>query len=76
MKSHKKVVLNQSDEEQILEYLIANPTFFIRYPHVLDKIVLPHPVKGTISLLEAQQKRSYKNANRQYESYVGDYFLQ
>ena len=57
MKSHKKVVLNQSDEEQILEYLIANPTFFIRYPHVLDKIVLPHPVKGTISLLEAQQKR-------------------
>lgn len=56
-KSRKKHALKQSDEEHILEYLIANPQFFIRYPEALDKIELPHPVKGTISLLEAQQKR-------------------
>lgn len=53
----KKLALKPNDEQHILEYLIENPTFFIRHPDVLDKIVLPHPVKGTISLLEAQQKR-------------------
>lgn len=45
------------DESVIANYLISHSDFFIRNPEVLDYISIPHPVKGTISLIEAQQKR-------------------
>lgn len=64
----KKTALKLSDEKNILEYLVANPSFFIRYPQILDQIVLPHPVKGTISLLEAQQKRLKESVKSLKES--------
>ncbi|MBQ8708682.1 MAG: DUF484 family protein [Succinivibrionaceae bacterium] len=55
IRPQKKLKLSQEDE--IARYLIENPAFFIRHPEVLDQVQLPHPEKGSISLLEAQQKR-------------------
>jgi hypothetical protein len=46
----------QSTEEQIINHLRADPTFFERNAHLLTEIYLPSPHgKGTISLGERQQ---------------------
>ncbi len=56
-KGSKKINLKPNHESDIARYLIENPAFFIRHPEVLDSVEVPHPVKGAISLVEAQQKR-------------------
>jgi hypothetical protein len=56
-RSSRKLNLRPVHEDDIASYLIANPAFFIRHPEVLDAVEIPHPVRGSISLVEAQQKR-------------------
>lgn len=53
----KKILLKPGNEPDIAEYLIKNPAFFIRHSEVLDNVKIPHQVKGTMSLVEAQQER-------------------
>jgi len=46
----------QPTEEQITEFLRADPTFFERNAHLLTEIYLPSPHgSGTVSLAERQQ---------------------
>ena len=53
----KRLVLKPKNETDIAEYLIDNPAFFIRHPEVLDNAEIPHHIRGTMSLVEAQQER-------------------
>lgn len=45
------------DEELIAGYLEANSDFFLRHPQLLQTLRIPHQQKGTVSLVEVQQKR-------------------
>ena len=48
----QKVVLN---EQQVADYLVENPQFFLNYPSALEKINLPHHSGyRTVSLVERQ----------------------
>ncbi|GAB3024937.1 DUF484 family protein [Bowmanella dokdonensis] len=40
--------------EQVRDYLLANPDFFLYYPGILDLLRIPHQQKGTVSLVERQ----------------------
>ncbi len=50
-------------ESGILRYLAANPDFFVRHPHLLDDMTLPHDCGQAVSLLEYQVRR-LQNKNR------------
>lgn len=44
-------------DEQVIEFLGANPDFFVRYPHVLPQLRIPHQQKGSVSLVERQAEQ-------------------
>lgn len=44
-------------EQQIKDYLQANPDYFSRHTALLDTLMIPHSRKGMISLVEAQLAR-------------------
>ncbi len=68
----KKILLKPNNENDIAEYLIDNPAFFIRHPEVLDSVEIPHHIKGTMSLAEAQQKR-YRDRIRSLSDKIKDF---
>ena len=41
-------------EKNVVEYLTEHPNFFTTHPHLLAKLSVVHPQKGTLSLVEAQ----------------------
>ena len=41
-------------EKNVVEYLTEHPNFFTTHPHLLAKLSVIHPQKGTLSLIEAQ----------------------
>lgn len=43
-------------EERILEHLRANPCFFVEHQAALRSLTIPHPIQGTVSLLEYQNQ--------------------
>ncbi|GGI88190.1 DUF484 family protein [Shewanella gelidii] len=45
------------DELIIREYLLDNPEFFCRYPELVLAMRLPHPERGTVSLVEKRQEQ-------------------
>lgn len=42
------------DEEQVVEYLLAHPDFFLHHSPLLDDLQIPHESGGAISLVERQ----------------------
>lgn len=42
------------DEDRVAHFLKEHPEFFVTHVELLDKLQIPHPVRGTISLLEYQ----------------------
>lgn len=42
------------DDEQVVQYLLQHPDFFISNARVVEQMVVPHPVRGCVSLLEWQ----------------------
>ena len=58
--SKNKVVSEQElalTDELIADYLLDNPEFFNRAPHVLTALRLADPRRGTVSLVERQQQQ-------------------
>ncbi|MGS2958502.1 DUF484 family protein, partial [Escherichia coli] len=59
------------------DYLIKNPEFFIRNVRAVEAIRVPHPVRGTVSLVEWHMARpdnlrsAVKKAER-YEPVIND----
>lgn len=50
-------------EEQVVEYLLRHPAFFLKHQALLDQMQIPHPVKGAVSLLALQQERQRERIN-------------
>ena len=45
------------DDDSVSEYLREHPDFFIRNARQVEQMVIPHPVKGSVSLVEWQLTR-------------------
>ncbi len=43
-----------SDEDQVVDYLISNPDFFLRHSTLLNDLQVPHEAGGAVSLIERQ----------------------
>lgn len=50
--------LTELDDRAVVDYLIKNPEFFIRNAHAVEAIRVPHPVRGTVSLVEWHMARA------------------
>ena len=51
---------NLIDAEQVAAYLLENPDFFSQFPQVVEKIIIPHAHKGSVSLVELQSEQLRK----------------
>lgn len=40
------------DDDTVMQYLLQNPDFFIRNARQVEQMRVPHPVRGTVSLVE------------------------
>lgn len=47
----------QLDDDTVMQYLLQNPDFFIRNARSVEQMHVPHPVKGSVSLVEWQLGR-------------------
>ncbi|MBF7958579.1 MULTISPECIES: DUF484 domain-containing protein [Rahnella] len=45
------------DDDSVMQYLLQNPDFFIRNARSVEQLHVPHPVKGSTSLVEWQLGR-------------------
>lgn len=45
------------DDRAVSDYLLQNPDFFIRNARQVEQMLVPHPVRGTVSLVEWQLGR-------------------
>ena len=46
--------------QDVSNYLKKHPDFFIHHPHILEKLVVPHEQKGSVSLVELQSEQLRK----------------
>ena len=46
--------------EQVSQYLVENPDFFIQHPSILEALQIPHLQKGSVSLVELQSEQLRK----------------
>jgi hypothetical protein len=51
------------DDDAVAEYLLRHPDFFIRNAHQVEQMQVPHPVRGTVSLVEWHMARSRHHIN-------------
>jgi len=45
------------DDRTVTEFLLQNPDFFIRIARQVEQMIVPHPIRGTVSLVEWQLAR-------------------
>ena len=45
------------DDRAVVDYLQRNPEFFIRNAQAVEAMRVPHPVRGTVSLVEWHMAR-------------------
>jgi len=45
------------DDRAVSDYLLQNPDFFIRNARQVEQMIVPHPIRGTVSLVEWQLAR-------------------
>ncbi|CNH26715.1 DUF484 domain-containing protein [Yersinia pekkanenii] len=59
MKSSEEQALAgiELDDDAVMQYLLQNPDFFIRNARLVEQMHIPHPVRGTVSLVEWQLGR-------------------
>ena len=48
------------DAELVASYLLENPQFFNQFPHLIEKMNIPHAHKGSVSLVELQSEQLRK----------------
>ncbi|MDC8829613.1 DUF484 family protein [Alteromonas gilva] len=46
--------------EQVGQFLVENPDFFIQHPSILQSLQIPHAQKGSVSLVELQSEQMRK----------------
>lgn len=52
------------DDDTLMQYLLQNPDFFIRNARRVEQMRVPHPVRGTVSLVEWHLARQRNHINR------------
>lgn len=52
------------DDETVMQYLLHNPDFFIRNARLVEQMRVPHPVRGTVSLVEWHLARQRNHITR------------
>ncbi len=57
MNEHREISALPLTEQMIGDYLRAHPEFFDAHPELLLQLRLPHVERGTVSLIEHQQRR-------------------
>lgn len=59
MKSYEEQALEgiALDDDAVMQYLLQNPDFFIRNARLVEQMHIPHPVRGSVSLVEWQLGR-------------------
>ncbi|CAK9886421.1 MAG: hypothetical protein XXXJIFNMEKO3_02854 [Candidatus Erwinia impunctatus] len=57
------------NDQSVSEYLLANPDYFIRNARVVESMLVPHPVRDSVSLVEWQMGRQ-RHQIRQLEEEV------
>lgn len=50
--------LSALDDRAVVDYLLQHPEFFIRNAQVVEQMRVPHPVRGTVSLVEWHMARA------------------
>lgn len=55
--------LTELDDRAVVDYLQKNPEFFIRNAHAVEAMRVPHPVRGTVSLVEWHMARARNHIN-------------
>lgn len=50
-------------DREVVEYLLRNPEFFIHNARVVEQMRIPHPVRGTVSLVEWHMARARNHIN-------------
>ncbi|WP_297200601.1 DUF484 domain-containing protein [uncultured Pluralibacter sp.] len=51
------------DDRTVVEYLQQHPEFFIRNAAIVEQMRIPHPVRGSVSLVEWHMARARKQIN-------------
>lgn len=67
--SHKQRTVVKLNDEMVSQYIIDNPDFFIRNAAQIERMRVPHPVRGIISLPEWHMARQ-RNKINQLESEI------
>lgn len=52
------------DDNVVMQYLLQNPDFFIRNARLVEQMRVPHPVRGTVSLVEWHLARQRNHITR------------
>ncbi|CAI0904418.1 DUF484 domain-containing protein [Serratia entomophila] len=52
------------DDDTVMQYLLQNPDFFIRNARRVEQMRVPHPVRGTVSLVEWHLARQRNHIDR------------
>lgn len=55
--------LTELDDRAVVDYLRRHPEFFIRNAHAVEGMRVPHPVRGTVSLVEWHMARARNHIN-------------
>lgn len=50
--------LTEMDDRAVVDYLLRHPEFFIRNARVVEEMRVPHPIRGTVSLVEWHMARA------------------
>ena len=58
--SHERDVAIELNDQMVADYLSQQPDFFIRNARQVEQMRIPHPVRGTVSLVEWQLARQRK----------------
>jgi uncharacterized protein YigA (DUF484 family) len=57
--------VTELDDDLVLQFLLQNPDFFIRNARSVEKLSVPHAVKGSVSLVEWQMGRQRSQLREQ-----------
>ena len=60
--------LTEMDDRAVVDYLLRHPEFFIRNARVVEEMRVPHPIRGTVSLVEWHMARSRNHINHLEEN--------
>ena len=60
--------LTAMDDRAVVDYLLRHPDFFIRNARVVEEMRVPHPIRGTVSLVEWHMARARNHRNHLEEN--------